>query len=631
MSYGGGGYRNPRSNVRFDAKELSRQRRNELISLDPDIRGRDDLEDDDLDVPQTQTRPTRNNQVQRRGDAQLARGAASARNPLVTVVSVRNCASSGLRYILKIIGNYIENFRPIAPQVKDMDIEFFIVDDKQADAIRLMNRRIPDRRNNNARLVINIRRTSAPWSILDRRMRDTIDSVLKKRFNKATNALDLSDFGSDNVFLTNKMICNLSRNDVMVYVCNVVEREYSDVVGLSLKENRLRSLVYPSSLSWRAKEVKILDLSNNDFTKIDDLERISAWNIEKLHLENNPLCAPYTDADQYTRDVQVHFPSLTYLDGYNVQPLAPPPPETRSNLLPTPKLGYCDNDDVRKIVERFLAEYITLFDDENSEITRKQLMAAYMEDAEFSYCINTLESGGYARGDGEIYGQWLRGSRNIVFEEKWIGNPDRVKYKGAMDVAVALAKLPGTCHLVDTFILDISFILKSICGFTLRGLFRDGKDRANDRSHVKMFMRHFLVKSTGEGQLAIICDSLHVCPITREAERSYRALMNQARREASQADMPGPSGVHQPQYTELTGFNNSAAAVPSIVVTAPPPTPTPVVDANIKRQMVEQFSLQTGMKVPYAERCLEDNNYDYEAAGRRFLEIRSSIPPEAFS
>jgi nuclear RNA export factor len=290
-------------------------------------------------------------------------------------------------------------------------------------------------------------------------------------------------------------------------------------------------------------------------------------------------------------------------------------------------LSYADSDAVRKVVETFLQEYIALYDAPESDVTRKQLIAAYNENAEFSYSINTLENHTQSRGDVETYATYMRGSRNIVYEDRWNSNPDRVRYKGAMDIAVQLAKLPSTKHLVDTFLLDIDFYIENLCGFTLRGLFIDGTEANEHRPHFKLFMRNFLVVSTGEGTMAILCDTLQICPITPTAADAYKEMLANAANDAS--DLPGSSGVNQPTHTNITG-NSTSNSVPAIIVTAaPPPTPQPV-DANIKRQMIEQFSRQTGMNLPYSERCLEDNNFDYEAAGRRFMEIRSQIPAEAF-
>jgi nuclear RNA export factor len=309
------------------------------------------------------------------------------------------------------------------------------------------------------------------------------------------------------------------------------------------------------------------------------------------------------------------------LDGINVIPSAVTT-EDRSSRLPKPRLSYADSDAVRIVVEKFLQEFFTLYDNPEPETARKQLIAAYDDNAEFSYSINTLENHTQSRGDLETYQIYLRGSRNICFEDRWVGNPDRVRYKGSMDIAVQLAKLPPTKHLVETFLLDIDFYIDNLCGFTLRGLFLDGEEVNSQHPHHKLFMRNFLVVSTGEGTMAILCDTLQICPITPTAADAYREMLTNAANEAN--DLPGPSGMNQPTHSAIIG------SVPAIVVTAaPPPTPQPI-DANIKRQMIEQFSRQTGMNLPYSERCLEDNNFDYEAAGRRFMEIRSQIPAEAF-
>uniref|UniRef100_A0AC34FC58 NTF2 domain-containing protein n=1 Tax=Panagrolaimus sp. ES5 TaxID=591445 RepID=A0AC34FC58_9BILA len=325
----------------------------------------------------------------------------------------------------------------------------------------------------------------------------------------------------------------------------------------------------------------------------------------------------------FFRDVHKYLPTVSYLDGINVTPSAVKT-EDRSALLPKPRLSYCDSDAVRRVVEKFLQEYIQLYDTTEPETIRKQLIAAYDDNAEFSYSTNTLEHHTQSRGDIETYSTYMRGSRNIIFEDRWVGNPDRVRYKGSMDIVVQLAKLPSTKHLVETFLLDIDFYIDNLCGFTLRGLFIDGAEQNSPKPHYKLFMRNFLVVSTGEGTMAILCDTLQICPITDMAADSYRDMLTSAALEAN--DLPGPSGVNQPVHSNITGSSNG---VPSIVVTAPPPTPQPI-DPSIKRQMIQQFAAQTGMNLAYSERCLEDNNFDYEASGRRFLEIRSQIPPEAF-
>lgn len=51
------------------------------------------------------------------------------------------------------------------------------------------------------------------------------------------------------------------------------------------------------------------------------------------------------------------------------------------------------------MVEKFLTEFINLYDDTDPANTRKTLINAYYEEAEFSYAIGTVETLSYAKGD----------------------------------------------------------------------------------------------------------------------------------------------------------------------------------------------------------------------------------------
>lgn len=211
-----------------------------------------------------------NNKIQNiRTNRQVQSGAYGTRNATTHKVIVSNCASSGIVNILNAIRQHVEVFRPIAPQVKENDIEFYINDSGEAAAIAGMSRRISDKKNRMKLMIKSTSRISAPWSILDRSIRDAIVNVLKKRFNAATNTLDLSDFGGDSEFTSKRMLCGLTKNEVIIAICEIIERDYSTITGLSLKDNRLRSLIYPSTLCFRAKNVKILDLSNNEVNHLN--------------------------------------------------------------------------------------------------------------------------------------------------------------------------------------------------------------------------------------------------------------------------------------------------------------------------------------------------------------------------
>lgn len=87
----------------------------------------------------------------------------------------------------------------------------------------------------------------------------------------------------------------------MVHVADIVNRNFATIQGLSLKGNRLRLLDFTSTLVFAAPHVVELDLSDNALTRIDELDRIRGWHIEKLHLENNELVSKFTEASSYAR------------------------------------------------------------------------------------------------------------------------------------------------------------------------------------------------------------------------------------------------------------------------------------------------------------------------------------------
>jgi hypothetical protein len=68
-------------------------------------------------------------------------------------------------------------------------------------------------------------------------------------------------------------------------------------------------------------------------------------------------------------------------------------------------------------------------------------------------------------------------------------------------------------------------------------------------------------------------------------------------------------------------------------------------DPEIQKAMVEEFSRQSGMKIDWAKKCLEDLAWNFEvnylsltglisltlqAAGNAFNEFRSQLPSDAF-
>uniref|UniRef100_A0A183EKK8 Leucine-rich repeat-containing protein 67 n=1 Tax=Gongylonema pulchrum TaxID=637853 RepID=A0A183EKK8_9BILA len=61
----------------------------------------------------------------------------------------------------------------------------------------------------------------------------------------------------------------LSRSSIMMTVVELIDKHYGDVTALSIKGNRLRFLDYFACLLYRIRNVKTLDLSNNQTRLIE--------------------------------------------------------------------------------------------------------------------------------------------------------------------------------------------------------------------------------------------------------------------------------------------------------------------------------------------------------------------------
>lgn len=126
---------------------------------------------------------------------------------------------------------------------------------------------------------------------------------------------------------------------------------------------------------------------------------------------------------------------------------------------------------------------------------------------------------------------YLCNSHNLLNQEFYSRNRSARISHGAMDIAVALSKLPATQHLQETFMVDVFLATTELLGFTLHGLFRDGRhvtNKAPDVHGENLFTRTFLVAPRGEGRVAVISDQLFISSFSKKRCEKYRELLASA-------------------------------------------------------------------------------------------------------
>ncbi|GMT20426.1 hypothetical protein PFISCL1PPCAC_11723, partial [Pristionchus fissidentatus] len=295
---------------RQNAKQMSMNRFKEI---DADLGSRfDDLYEEEEEessnnaasryMKRGQARPPPKNQgsYEQKKNIQMVKGApGKALNDFVSRVRVTNGGNFEPRFILKTLVGQVENLKPIMPRITEQgDFEFFVRDNGTAQAVRMCSRRIKTAASGE-RLKFVVNNVVAPWARLRPEERNAIMEVVSNRAAVQNRALDLSGFAHHQVFTSRDLMMSMTKNHVFLAVVELIESKYSDIIALSLKNNRIIYLDMASMLPYFAKNLKVLDLSDNQVESISELEKLKGLRLATLFLERNPIQEQYSKASDY--------------------------------------------------------------------------------------------------------------------------------------------------------------------------------------------------------------------------------------------------------------------------------------------------------------------------------------------
>uniref|UniRef100_A0A1I8A8L5 Nuclear RNA export factor 1 n=1 Tax=Steinernema glaseri TaxID=37863 RepID=A0A1I8A8L5_9BILA len=520
--------------------------------------------------------------------------------------------------IYKAVSQRMVNFRPylIGPD-KRQNLVLYVTDEETAEALQGFSKRLCDPANSNFRITIIKNKTYAPWNKIPAQNVEIIKRALQRRFNEANLSLDLTDFSKDELFTSSNLIVSLARNDVMIAVADIIDEHYGSIKALSLKNNGIKKLDYVANLIYRAPKVRMLDLSNNHIEHQSDLKKLKGWNVETLFMENCPIATQFTTSYAYVNAVHEVFPTVTCLDGVAVtraiditeRRAAPRRKEEREPLvreLPPLRGSFLPNS-VEQTLTKFAMEYFSFYDGENGKKTRQKLFDAYDEDATFTYVQENMYDGERRPKypDPVACEYYRKNSHNVLYEDKWTRYREKIVRQGRMAIAAELSQMPLTTHIKDSFVLDV-FSIANFVGFNIQGLFRDGTEAFKEDGRMNYFSRTFIVLPREEGKIVVVNDQLTVSAISDSTRTRYKNLLTKVI-VSEQATEPAPvPSVPQAH----AGYDRN--------------------DPNIQEQMVAEFCRQSGLKPEWSRKCLEEFEWNYEAAGNRFLELKDQIPAEAF-
>uniref|UniRef100_A0A8C5RFT9 Nuclear RNA export factor 1 n=1 Tax=Laticauda laticaudata TaxID=8630 RepID=A0A8C5RFT9_LATLA len=147
-----------------------------------------------------------------------------------------------------------------------------------------------------------------------------------------------------------------------------------------------------------------------------------------------------------------------------------------------------------------------------------------------------------------------------------------------LNVVAFLSELPKTQHDVNSFVVDV-------CAQTVskeKGL------ASRFRDVVRAFSRIFIAVPVGHSGLSIVNDQIFI----------RKATITEIRK-AFVMPAPTPSSS---------------------------PVPGPTLTAE-QQEMLQNFSLQSGMNLEWSQKCLMDNDWNYTKAAHAYTQLKVSVPP----
>ncbi|XP_075693414.1 nuclear RNA export factor 1 isoform X2 [Rhinoderma darwinii] len=453
---------------------------------------------------------------------------------------------------------------------------FFVEDSAIAKALKQISRTFTDRENFKVTILI----CPCPPPEIPKNMADEeivhVKNCMQKRYDGAQQALNMKSVRTDTDLVENKVDLILNRKTCMQAMLQIIEENVPELLSLDLSSNKLYKLDHMSEIHLKAPNLKILNLSDNLMRSEKELDKIKGLKLEMLWLDGNPLCNAFKDQTVYISAMRERFPKLLRLDGHDLPPPITFDVETPTTLPPC-KGSYLATDDIKALVLRFLQHYYTCYDSED----RQGLLNVYHDEA---CCSLSIPGQNPSRCS---LGEYFNRSRNI----KRLRDPalrfKLLKHK-RLNVVSFLNELPRTQHDLNSFVVDVTAQSVTLLCFVVNGVFKV-EGQSNDP--VRAFTRVFIAVPGSDGGLLLVND-----------EQFIRNASTEEIRKAFATPAPTPSS-----------------------------SPVPVL-APVPQDMVQAFSLFSGMNAEWSQKCLQDNGWDFEQAAQIFMKLKAEgkIPEVAF-
>uniref|UniRef100_A0A8C2Z4G6 Nuclear RNA export factor 1a n=1 Tax=Cyclopterus lumpus TaxID=8103 RepID=A0A8C2Z4G6_CYCLU len=388
--------------------------------------------------------------------------------------------------------------------------------------------------------------------------------------------LILTDLVSQNIEVV------LNRKTNMEAVMKIIEENIPELTGLNLSNNRIHKLDELTNLVTKAPNLKTLNLSHNELKSDRELEKVKGLKLVELWLNRNPLCDLFKDQASYISAVRQKFPRLLKLDGHDLP--APIGFDVETPTIIPPCKGSCfGSDEIKVLILQFLTQYYSIYDSGD----RQPLLDAYHDGASLS--LTTPYS--TQNPSRSSLGEYHKDTRNLKRIKDSTVRFRLLKHT-RLNVVAFLNELPKTQHDIASFNVDVNTFTNTLLSFTVSGVFKEVAVDGKSRESTMAFSRVFVTVPAGNSGLCIVNDQLFIRMATTEEIR--RAFV---------APAPTPS----------------SSPVPTL--TAP------------QQEMLTAFSQKSGMNLEWSQKCLLDNEWDFNKAAQVFTQLKTDgkIPEVAFT
>ncbi|XP_069895120.1 nuclear RNA export factor 2-like isoform X1 [Dipodomys merriami] len=455
--------------------------------------------------------------------------------------------------------------------------QFFVEGASVAEALREICYKIRGEKSQKVSLFVCP--SFVPYSVRYKFTDEQIEQIkltMKKRYDIEEQALDLQKLRFDPDLMDHDIDFVLNRRHCLTIAVQIIQNSFPELSYLNLSNNKLYRLDALCDIVDSGPEIRILDLSRNQLRSVLELNKVKGLKLDELWLEGNPLCRTFQDQSAYQRAIHNYFPQLLWLDGQQFNP--PIAPGTDARWLMNPSRQEDEDEDLRERVLQFLKKYYSVYDSGD----RQNLLGAYHDEACFSVSV-PASAGNPGPSCLSLY---FKHSRNLNTLKDPYVQQKLLKHR-KQDIVDSLCLLPKTQHDLSSFMIDMCFQTEKMICFSVNGLFRE-EAGGNSQDSIRAFTRTFIAIPGSGTNLCIMNDQLFVRDTTSE---------------------------------EVSG------TIASLVGPSPRPTLS-----QVQCEMVQTFSIQSGMKLDWSEKCLMDNAWDYNRAAQIFIKFQNEgkIPQEAF-